>query len=434
MNRTKPRSLLLLAAVPLAQLSCAGEIVESEPVGESLTEEVFLSQATRFNRLPNNFPILNGGGFGATFSTDGFVDLTNELHTPQGTNGRDCATCHLPTAGYGITPAQAQLLFNLTGGTHPLFNILDANTPTSDISTVEARRQSFSMLLQGKFIRLRTPPANAEFEVIAADDPFNFGTTARLLFFRRPPPTANFKSQTVMWDGANTIAGDLRAGLIKQARGNVTGAQQGAPASDAVINAIVDQELGLSNAQLFVVGVGRLDADGARGGPEAHSQQPLVAGRFDLYDAWIGHRNRRKAQIARGQELFNNVNPASGRRCSACHNAANSGQNVNGTLFDVGTSAGSRRKPDMAVYTLRNKNTGEVKDSTDPGFGFVTGKWNDLNRFKTPTMRGLSARAPFFHNGIAATLLDVVRHYEDAVGFDFTAAEEADLVAFMNAL
>jgi cytochrome c peroxidase len=57
-----------------------------------------------------------------------------------------------------------------------------------------------------------------------------------------------------------------------------------------------------------------------------------------------------------------------------------------------------------------------------------------MDRFKTPTLRGLAARPPYFHNGIAETLTDVVRHYEKALGFVFTPDERADLVAFMQAL
>ena len=53
---------------------------------------------------------------------------------------------------------------------------------------------------------------------------------------------------------------------------------------------------------------------------------------------------------------------------------------------------------------------------------------------KVPSLRGLSARAPYFHNGIAKDLLDVVRHYEEKLGFVFTPQEERDLVAFMSAL
>ena len=40
----------------------------------------------------------------------------------------------------------------------------------------------------------------------------------------------------------------------------------------------------------------------------------------------------------------------------------------------------------------------------------------------------------FFHNGVAATLEDVVRFYEASLGFEFTDTERADLVAFLEAL
>ena len=107
---------------------------------------------------------------------------------------------------------------------------------------------------------------------------------------------------------------------------------------------------------------------------------------------------------------------------------------MGGVLFDVGASAASRRLPGMPLYTVRNKTTLQTIQTTDPGRAGSTGKWADLNRFKVPSMRGLAARAPYFHNGVAATLLDVIRLYEQVFGFDFSPSEESDLVAFMNAL
>jgi cytochrome c peroxidase len=71
---------------------------------------------------------------------------------------------------------------------------------------------------------------------------------------------------------------------------------------------------------------------------------------------------------------------------------------------------------------------------TDAGRGNITGLWTDLGRFKTPTLRALAARAPYFHNGIAATLEDVIRHYEVHLGFVFTPQQRADLAAFLKAL
>jgi cytochrome c peroxidase len=159
-----------------------------------------------------------------------------------------------------------------------------------------------------------------------------------------------------------------------------------------------------------------------------------TAGRFDLFDTWVGHDNVRRAQIARGQALFNEVNPG-GRSCSACHNSANNGTNTNDLLFfDIGTASAAARTLDLPLYTFQNRTTGERRQLTDAGRGNITGVWGDLGRFKTPTLRALAARAPYFHNGIAATLEDVIRHYEVHLGFIFTNQQRADLAAFLRAL
>jgi cytochrome c peroxidase len=387
------------------------------------------------DHVPNNWPILDAAGFAASYNPAGFIDLSSNYFTPQGTNGRECGTCHAPEDGWSIKPSTVVLTFLLTGGTHPLFvNNLDTDTPASDMSTVAARWNSTTMLRQGKFTRRVSPPAVRDYEVIAASDPFGVGTTSSLWFFRRPLPTANFRSHTVMWDGANTVGTVLRDGLIKQARGNVTGAQQGPPAPDDIIFDIVDYERSVSHAQLVGFSVGRLDAHGAHGGPEAASAQPLVDARFDLYDAWANASSPFRKQVWRGQEIFNNVNVPSGHTCRGCHNAANNGQNVGGALFDIGVSRPEVAKPDMAVYTFQRNSDGAILQTTDPGRGIRSGKFADLDRFKTPNLRGLASRAPYFHNGIAATLHDVVAHYEAALGFVFTAQERADLVAFLSAL
>ena len=86
------------------------------------------------------------------------------------------------------------------------------------------------------------------------------------------------------------------------------------------------------------------------------------------------------------------------------------------------------------MYTFRNRTTGDIRELTDAGRGNITGLWLDLGKFKTPTLRALAARAPYFHNGMAPTLTDVVLHYEKQLGFVFTDQERADLVAFLNAL
>jgi cytochrome c peroxidase len=386
--------------------------------------------------LPNNFPNLNPSGISTTFSTRGFVDLSGEYFQAQGTNGRSCSTCHTPQDAWSINPGTIQLLFARTNGTHPIFNPLDADNPDADLSTVEARRVGYSMLLtRGLFRRGGAPRADREWDVVEVDDPHGFANANRIVQWRRVMPTINFHlgSATVNWDGGNTVGIDQLAGLLNQATRNVTGAQQGQPAPPEVITEIVNFESTLSTAQAVSFTAGLLDAGGARGGAEELSRMTRAAGRFDLFDAWMNSRVPSRAQIARGQELFNNPNRGGGR-CNACHDSVNNGTNSNNLLFDIRTASAEARTPDLPLYTIRNRATGEERQLTDTGRGNVTGRWSDLGRFKTPTLRALAARAPYFHNGIAGTLEEVVRHYETRLGFVFDDRERADLVAFLKAL
>ena len=49
-------------------------------------------------------------------------------------------------------------------------------------------------------------------------------------------------------------------------------------------------------------------------------------------------------------------------------------------------------------------------------------------------LRALAARAPYFHNGSAATIEDVVDFYETRFNLGLTAREKADLVSFLRSL
>jgi cytochrome c peroxidase len=71
---------------------------------------------------------------------------------------------------------------------------------------------------------------------------------------------------------------------------------------------------------------------------------------------------------------------------------------------------------------------------TDPGRALISGKCKDIGRLKGPILRGLASRAPFFHNGSAKTLLDVVNFYELRFSLSLTAQQKSDLVEFLNAL
>lgn len=75
-----------------------------------------------------------------------------------------------------------------------------------------------------------------------------------------------------------------------------------------------------------------------------------------------------------------------------------------------------------------------MKVTTDPGRALITGKWKDVGRFKGPILRGLAARAPYFHNGSARDLAAVVEFYDQRFDLHLTDQEKADLVAFLRSL
>jgi mono/diheme cytochrome c family protein len=387
------------------------------------------------DHVANGRPFLNRNGAAASTSTQGFVDMTGDFFTPHGTNGRSCASCHAIQDAWSLTPARIQWLFFTTQGLDPLFNPLDAKNPTTDdFTTVWGRWNAYENLLEkGVFRRGGAPRAERDWDLVAVDDPNGFATTSRMVTWHRTMPLINLPlgAARIHWDGALT-GGDpptVRGGLETQATKSIPGAQQApAPAPPEVIANIVDFEISLFAAQTYVYGAGNLVDGGATGGPDQLAQQEQSAGRFDLFDAWIGDDDRDRAQIARGQEVFNT-------NCNSCHNSRNNGTNVEGKLFDTQTASAEVRTRDQTLHTfaLRADPTLTVQ-LTDPGLGNVTGLFSDLGKFKVPTLRALAARAPYFHDGRVRTLRGVVEHYERFLGLHFTSQERDDLVAFLGAL
>ena len=430
-----------------------------------------------------SFP--NGAGLAQTVSSNGKIVLKGAFFQDLGTNGRRCVTCHQPSEDWTISVKGVRDRFEDSKGEDPLFRLVDgSNSPLADVSTLKAKRNAYSMLLNHGVIRVERPiPANAEFELAAVDDPYGYASAAGLSLFRRPLPTTNLRFiSTVTWDGREVdplnpmkIANSpdvnvaiLRSSLAHQALDATLGhAQSAFQLSDAQQKDIVDFELGLATAQVIDDKVGSLTAKGALGGPQnilgfpfyigindnvADPAGPFNAQSMTLYDSWTGSANQDRASIARGEALFNtkpivisgvkgiNDNPYFGNppsfvgACTTCHNTPNMGNHSLAIALDIGLTDGSRRTPDMPLYTLRNKVTQELLTTTDPGLALSTGKWKDIARFKGPVLRGLAARAPYFHNGSAKDLDAVLDFYNSRFGVVFTQKERSDLKAFLKAL
>lgn len=446
------------------------------------------------DRLPNMLKSKNKHGEDATYSTAGFIDLKNPFFKSLGSNGRSCASCHIPTQGWTITPSGVQKLFNKTQGLDPIFRLVDgANSPIADVSSVEKRREAYSMLLKKGNIRVGIGiPTDAEFELIEVDDPYGFASETELSLFRRPMPTTNLKFlSTVMWDGRETtqmpgssdciyntstcfspVSFDLSTQASHATLGHAEALQD---LTDEERDAIVAFELGLFTAQIHDDKAGNLTAEKAKGGPKELARQQYHFGINDtlagdyithdpfnpivmtLYNEWNDIKPNKspnstknaRAAIARGQALFNtkpilisgvkginddlNINVLPGT-CTTCHNTPNSGNHSTPMPLDIGVADESRRTPDMPLYTLKNKTTNEIIKTTDPGRALITGKWKDIGRFKGPILRSVASRPPYFHDGSAADLHEVVEFYNTRFNIGLTKSEKDDLIAFLAAL
>jgi cytochrome c2 len=156
--------------------------------------------------------------------------------------------------------------------------------------------------------------------------------------------------------------------------------------------------------------------------------------------------------VARGQALFNtraiNISGVSGINdeaafgkpanlvgtCTTCHDTPNGGNHSVVAPLNIGLTDASRRTADMPLYTLRNKTTGETVQVTDPGRAMIDGKWSHIGRFKGPILRDLAPRAPYFHNGFAASLDEVVEFYNTRFDIGISDDDRADLIAFLRSL
>jgi cytochrome c peroxidase len=317
-------------------------------------------------------------------------------------------------------------------------------------------------------------------------------------FYRRPLPTANLGFlSTIMWDGREpSLFQQAVDATLDHAQGNTapSPAQQQqivlfegcSTAFTPALCANTPAGAGLFAAQLFDVDAGDLAAGRATGGPVTLAQQlsgfficandplglipgvnpcnlsfsPVI---FTAYEAWSNLSGGRpdiaaRRAIARGEQIFNSIpidingvagiNDVLGQThvqgfCGTCHDTPNAGNHSVKAPLNIGiTDAGPLAPPvldisGLPVFTVlctAGPLAGQTFQVTDIGRAMISGNCADIGKTKGPILRGLAARAPYFHNGSAATLLDVVNFYDQRFGIGFTEQQKTDLVAFLNSL
>ena len=400
---------------------------KGEKTAGTTTVHLHLDGPTAFvpppqGEVANGAIFTNPNGSHSTHSTrDGaLLDTANAFFRPLGTNGRACATCHQVEDAMGLSAANVQARFESSCGLEPIFRTVDgSNNPTLDVSTMQARRDAYSLLLSKGLIRVPLPvPATAQFEVIAVDDPYGNSAgqplpLSQISVFRRPLPATNLKflgaisatappsaiaTPSVMWDGREIQSNPFVALMNQANNATLIHAEAAAALTAEVLSSIVDFELALFTAQETETEAGSVSIEGADGGALSLSTVPFTVGEnrapnpirqdvFHLFDGWAGQVEPRDA-IARGQALFNfrvGVNPlsatcasnvpndcapgaqpgAQAMTCTRCHSTFETGGQDGGAFgnsignaignFTSGGLAGEFRTPDLPLYTLRQK-------------------------------------------------------------------------------
>lgn len=184
-------------------------------------------------------------------------------------------------------------------------------------------------------------------------------------------------------------------------------------------------------------------------------------------DAAANARNAARESIQRGHDVYmfrtfwirdsmhlNSVglgNPTK-RTCATCHGMHLTGMDTANGWMDIGTTnlpwasevplnPWNTAKPEMPLFRLTCKANvpphpflGRVIHTQDPGRALVSGRCNDIGTIVIQQLRGLAARAPYFSNGSAANLREVVDFYDRRYNIGYTEQEKQDLVNFLGVL
>lgn len=134
--------------------------------------------------------------------------------------------------------------------------------------------------------------------------------------------------------------------------------------------------------------------------------------------------------------------------CHHCHNNIN----MNDTILHARAPHPEIAFNNTGLYNIDGKGAYPAKNT---GIAELTGRPEDMGRFKAPSLRNVAITAPYMHDGSIATLDEVLDHYAAGgrtigegphagvgrdnplkssfvPGFEMTADERAELIAFLR--
>ena len=313
--------------------------------------------------------------------------------------------------------------------------------------------------------------------------------------YRRPRPVANFKYIEAMGFSfdpkagmalpldpatgkpvSNNLMADGRVlsleSQMRDAAGTHLQFAQNMDKED--VRRVLDFERRIYVAQQVSRVAGPLDADGAEGGPRklAESKPGRLGSQgvavWSEFEAWEKLSDAEKAKlpptmrdfrasVARGARSFRErtflisdsagINSPIGfgnpvrNACAFCHNMSQMGMDVAPGQIDLGTTNKPFADPMPWLPLFRvtclgapHPHYGRVIYTSDPGYALTTGRCADVGRITLQSLRGLSARAPYFSNGSAKDLRGVIDFYDRRYDIGYSEQEKQDLVNLMSVL
>lgn len=385
--------------------------------------------------LPPSAPYPNDAGEGGIVHTDGAIDTTGHpFFTPLGSNGRACVTCHQPAWGMSVSAQSLRDRWFSAGTSDPVFAAIDGSNCPGLPQHLEA---SHSLAIERGLFRIPIawPPADAEFPpeftIELVRDPTGCNISPRyglgsanpaISVFRRPRPVANLRYVT---EGPGNLMADGREpSLASQARGAVLGHQQGSAPSQEALDRIVRYESQVYAAQM---------ADGLGPALLSRGVKPDYTAIQRGADVFL-HREFSMVGVAHSPSIKLEAKGT----CASCHSTPLTGQAPSAGWADVGTTNQEiEGLPLFKITCARDAAPhplGREIYTTDPGRALISGKCADVGAIVMQQLRGLAARPPYFVNGSARTLLDVVDYYDQRFEMKLSDAEKVDLVRFLEAL
>lgn len=382
--------------------------------------------------------------------------------TALGSNGRACVTCHQPSTAMSLSLDLIRDRWAASKGKDPLFAAIDgSNCP----DLPQDKEESHSLLLgRGLFrIALTWPPkTKPDFRIEVVRDPTGCNKNpASISVYRRPRVAANLQyivqyvseaDGTLMADGRETTLQSqaVSAALIHEETSDAPSLTKLKQIEDFQRQLFVAQQWDVFGGLLGEPsGPPLLGAENLAGGLAGAGAVPAAGDLAASFDPWrdltapnlaVRQRGFRES-VLRGVDLFvsREFRLPDGRQgtCATCHGPGSH------QPIDIGTTnlPAAKESPELPLFRITcdasappHPQLGRTFSTQDPGRGLITGKCADVGSIRMQQFRGLTARAPYFANGSAKDLGEVVDFFDRRFNIGLTDKEKQDLVSFLSIL